>query len=217
MFSPLVDVWQGLWQAIRNLFRRRRSLSDFSLDELRTERVRLETAEQRIVRDLERLEQEKVTLFEAAKRETSQTTRVALAGKIRNINQRIGLMQGNLTRIGKLLRVVEQLIDAREVGRLQPDTNRIVDAILQTDGLALADWAEQMVAGQVVTEQKVDEIVRAFEEAGQDYQRLASEDREVGAILAEIERARAAEATAEELGLAEGQPTRQPEPPQAEA
>jgi len=214
MLSPITKTWRNLWQAIRDLFRRRRSLSDFSLDELRVEQVRLEAAEQRIVRELERLEREKAVLFEAATHETSQPVRVAMAGKIRNIDQRVRLLQGDLTQVGRLLRLVAQLINVKEAGQI----GSIGEILNETDTLELLNWIEQRQIERDVTTHKLEKIAQAFEEARKDSQSPFGEDLEVKGILAQIELARAAMEAVEESNLtgAESQAFRRPEPPSPE-
>lgn len=203
MASSISETLTNIWNSIRNLFRRQRTLDDFSHDELRQEHVRLESAEQRILRDLQRLEKEKVALFEAAKNEPSQAVRQVQARKIRDINQRIESLQGNLTRIAKLLRVTDSLLAGQELGRMRAGSSDVVDSILQTDALALQDWVDDLVAGEAVTEQKVDDMIEAFQDAELMQARPVKEDDELNAILAEIEQAAAQDALREELELSE--------------
>jgi hypothetical protein len=212
MSSPIADAWNNFLQSIRKLFGRERTLDDFSYDELRAERAKLEAGEQRILRDLERLEKEKAALFAAAIKEPSQTVQQVQARKIRDINQRITTLQGNLTRIGKLVRVVDTVMAGRETGRMQEGSNAISDAIRETGALELQDWVEEMAAGQSVTEQKVDQLLEAFQDAEANQAGVVQEDAELAAILAQIEEARSADAVAEEAAL-----LRQTEAPQREA
>lgn len=212
MSSPIADAWNNFLQSLRKLLGREKTLDDFSYDELRAERARLEAAEQRILRDLERLEKEKAALFEAAKKEPSQTVQQVQARKIRDINQRIAAMQGDLGRIGKLVRVVDTVMAGRETGRMTASADKITDAIRETGALELQDWVEQMVAGESVTEQKVDQLLEAFQDAEAAQAGVVQEDAELSAILAQIEQARSADAIAEEATL-----LRQTEAPRREA
>lgn len=197
MSSIIADAWHGLLRALRKLFGRQKTLDDFSYDELRAERAKLEAAEQRILRDLDRLEAEKAALFEAAKREPSRTVQQVQARKIRDINHRLAAMQANLTRIGKLVRVVDAVMASRETGRMTAGADRITDAIRETGALDLQAWVEEVVAGQALTEEKLDQLLEAFQDA-EAAQPAAQEDRELAEILAQIEAARAAEAVAQE-------------------
>lgn len=212
MSSPIADAWNDFLDSIRKLFGRERTLDDFSYDELRAERAKLEAGEQRILRDLERLEKEKAALFEAATKEPSQTVQQVQARKIRDINQHITTLQGNLTRIGKLVRVVDTVMAGREMGRMQEGSNAITDAIRETGALELQNWVEEMAAGQSVTEQKVDQLLEAFQDAEASQAGVGQDDAELAAILAQIEEARSADAVAEEAAL-----LRQTEAPQREA
>lgn len=194
MATPLSETLRNLLQSFLNLFRRQKSLSDFSHDELRMERTRLEAAEQRILNELERLEREKAELFEAAKKETSAVVRQVKARKIRDINHRIDNLQGNLGRLGKLVRVVDSVMAQKEAGRLHQGAGPVVDTLLQTDSLSLQDWVGQVVAGEAVAEEKIDQLLAAFDDAEDMGERLVHEDAEVNDILAQIEAAAAAEA-----------------------
>jgi len=206
MSSFIFRAWRGLVRLIRMLIRGQRGLGDFTLDELQVERVRLEVAERRIVHDLERLEADKAALFEAAKHEPSMAIRQVQARKIRDIAHRIAIAQGNLKRIGKLLQVVDSLIASKEPGRLQAGATPVVGAILREDSQTLLDWVEEMAAGAVVLEEKVDSLIAAMEDAEQLRRQEVAEDAEIGAILAEIERAGAREAMAQESAFESPQP-----------
>lgn len=200
MSVSLADAWQNLLDSIRNLLHRPKSLDDFSYDELRTEHARLEAAEQRILRELDRLEKEKATLFEAAKKEPSRTTREIQARKIRDINQRSETLQGSLRRLSKLIRVVDSIMAGQEQGRLHEGVSPIVDSILDTDDLDLRDWADSLAADEMVTEQKMDQLIEAFQDAEQASEASVKEDAELTAILVEIEQAATADAAAKEAG-----------------
>jgi hypothetical protein len=212
MSSPIADAWNDFLRSIRKLFGRERTLDDFSYDQLRAERAKLEAGEQRILRDLQRLEQEKSALFTAAAREPSQAVQQVQARKIRDINHRAAAMQDNLTRIGKLVRVVDTVMAGRETGRMQEGSGAIADAIRATGALELQDWVEETVAGQSLAEQKVDQLLEAFQDAEASQAGVVQEDAELSAILAQIEEARSADAIAEEAAL-----LRQTEAPRREA
>lgn len=209
MPSLVHRIWADIVHAIRSLFRRQRALGDLTLDELRAERVHLEVAEHRILRDLERLEDEKAALFEAAKREQSMAVRQVQARKIRDATYRITTLQGNLRRIGKLSQVVDSLIARYELGRLEPGTSPIVDALYQENSQTLQDWVEDVVAGETVMEEKIDTLITTMEDAERSRQQEVAEDAEVSAILAEIEQAAAREALAQESALEPLKPGRE--------
>lgn len=201
MSSLVHQIWADIIRAIRSLFHRQRALGSLTLDELRAERVRLEVAECRILRDLERLEDEKAALFEAAKREQSMAVRQVQARKIRDAAYRITTLQSNLRRIGKLSRVVDSLITRYELGRFAPGTSPIVDVLVQEDSQILQNWVEDVVAGETVMEEKIDALITTMEDAERSRQQEVAEDTEVSAILAEIEQAAAREALAQESAL----------------
>jgi hypothetical protein len=62
-------------------------------------------------------------------------------------------------------------------------------------------WVDQVVAGESVAEQKLDDLLKAFDDAEDLRGRVATGDAEVDAILAEIQRAAATEALTAELAL----------------
>lgn len=181
------------------IFNRKKALGDYSYDELMQERAKLEAAEQKTLRDLRKLEDEKTRNFEDAKRASSDAVRQVHARKIRDINHRIDGLQGNIRRLGKLIRVVDLTMAQMEQGRLAQAGSPIVKAIAGTDTLDMQAWVDQVVAGESVAEQKLDDLLKAFDDAEDLRGRVATGDAEVDAILAEIQRAAATEALTSEL------------------
>jgi hypothetical protein len=181
------------------IFNRKKALADYSYDELMQERAKLEAAEQKTLRDLRKLEDEKTRNFEDAKRANSDAVRQVHARKIRDINHRIDGLQGNIRRVGKLIRVVDLTMAQMEQGRLAQAGSPIVKAIAGTDSLDMQAWVDQVVAGESVAEQKLDDLLKAFDDAEDLRGRVATGDAEVDAILAEIQRAAATEALTSEL------------------
>ena len=184
-------------------FNRKKGLGDYSYDELMQERAKLEAAEQKTLRDLRKLEDEKTRNFEDAKRANSDAVRQVHARKIRDINHRIDGLQGNIRRVGKLIRVVDLTMAQMEQGRLAQAGSPIVQAIAGTDTLDMQGWVDQVVAGESVAEQKLDDLLKAFDDAEDLRGRVATGDAEVDAILAEIQRAAATEALTSELAWRE--------------
>lgn len=191
-------------------FSRKKRLADYTYDELAMERTKLEAAEQKTLRELQRLEDDKARLFEQAKQATSAPVREVMARKIRDVNHRIDGLQGNIRRLGKLLRVVDLTMVHLEQRRIAQKDSPLAKAIADTDALGIQEWADQVIAGEAVAEQKLDDLLKAFGEAEEVLGRASTGDAEVDAILAEIERAAATEALAQEMGTQEG---REPEPP----
>jgi hypothetical protein len=193
-----------------NFFNRKKRLADYSYDELLTERTRLEAAEQKTLRELQKLEEEKARRFERAKQATSSSEREVEARKIRDISHRIDGLQGNIRRLGKLMRVVDLTMARLEQGRLARESSPLVKAIADTDALGIQDWADRVMAGEAVVEQKLDDLLKALGEAEETLARPSTGDAEVDAILDEIERAAATEALAREKETGAGQAPESP-------
>jgi hypothetical protein len=124
------------------------------------------------------------------------------ARKIRDINHRIDGLQGNIRRLGKLIRVVDLTMARMEQGRLARESSPLVKVIAATDALDIQDWADRVMAGEAVAEQKLDDLLKALGEAEEMLGRASTGDAEVDAILVEIERAAATEALTRELDIA---------------
>jgi hypothetical protein len=178
------------------LFNRNKSLANYSYDELMQERKRLENAERNVLRELQRLEEEKNRCFEEAKQANSLTVRQVHARKIRDISHRIDSLQDNIRRLGKLIRVVDLYMAQMEQSRLLGETSPLVRTILTTDAQNLQDWVDKVISGQAVAEQKIDDLLRTLDEAAGTQEKTPTGDPEIDSILAEIERAAAAEAIA---------------------
>lgn len=201
MTSSISDLLHDTWNRIVALFGGPRALDSFSRDELLAEQVRLEQGERRILRELERLELEKSALFEAAKAEPSQAMRQVQARKIRDINHRSATLQTSLGRLSKQIRIADQLMAGQELGHMQRGSADIAGAIQATGSLEMQAWVEETVAQQAIAEQKTDEIIASLDEARTAQHASQSEDAEVAAILAEIDRAAASDALADEMAL----------------
>jgi len=185
------------------LFNRNKSLANYSYDELMQERKRLENAERNVLRELQRLEEEKNRCFEEAKQANSLTVRQVHARKIRDISHRIDSLQDNIRRLGKLIRVVDLYMAQMEQSRLLGQTSPLFKTILETNAQDLQDWVDKVISGQAVTEQKIDDLLRTLDEAAGTQEKTPTGDPEIDSILAEIERAAAAEAIAREVKLEE--------------
>jgi hypothetical protein len=175
-----------------------KTLADLSYDELWLEKTKLEAAEQNTLRNLQALEQEKTLLFEEAVRETLTVARQVKARRICDIDHRIKDLQNNIRQLGKLIQLVDLTIALLQQGWFQSDPNLFARIMGQTDSLRVHEWVNNVISGEAVAEQKLDEVLKVFGDAELMQSGVATGDAEVDAILVEIQRTAAIGAFAAE-------------------
>ena len=210
MASSLSDTIRQWIQTFTGLFRRKEGLQSLSLDDVRREKILLERSERKILRELERLEQEKNKLFEAAKQATSQVIRLSLARKIQGVDLHITQLQQTLKPLGARISVLDHLESQYELGRFAQGTSEVVDALRATDAQELQKQIDESLAQDILQNQKVDEMLETFKESMEKEAEDYDSEEGLQAILAEIEHAAQVDAGAEEEAL-----LREEEPPSA--
>lgn len=172
--------------SLRNLFRKKRSLSDISVDELHTEKVRIEREQRRFSERLNELEQRKKALFIAATNEPSERKRKELAVQIKDLELEARDAERQHAILGRHLRAINRFIQAKRSRQVeQMGLGRIIDR-LDLDDLARymeeaslrgeVQWDRlgeilgqldqtERLAGELEEEEGVSDILRAIDEA----------------------------------------------------
>lgn len=104
----------ALFDPVKKLFARRRSLEDIGMDELRRERIRLEHEEKRYVRRIDEIEEDKKALFMQGKDETSRRKQIIIARKIKEKEAEAKNIDRNLRLFSRQLRIVNGLVQLKE-------------------------------------------------------------------------------------------------------
>jgi len=196
--ASISETIQNIISAITGLFRPKPSLNTMSQDDLTKEKTILEQNENKILREIKKLERQKARLFEEARREPSESVRRAKARQIRDIDQRIRSLQSTLTPLGKRLSVLDSLIAQHEMGNFAPGTSQVVDALRQTDAQQIQKNIDNQLVEDLVQEGKLDDMTETFKTAREREDAMHEEDEEIQAILSQIEQSAVMDADTEE-------------------
>ncbi len=199
--ASISETIQKIITAIASIFKRKPSLQNISKDELIKEKSTLERNERKILKQMETMEQQKIKLFEEAKREPSESVRRAKARQIRDIDQRINGLQATLSPLGKRISALGSLIAQREMGNFAPGTSEVMDALRQTDAQQIQQEIEEALAADLMQEEKLNGLAETFNAAQARDEALYDEGEELKNILAQIENAAAMDASVEEAAL----------------
>jgi hypothetical protein len=150
---------------------------------------------------MKRLEEQKVKLFEEAKREPSESMRRAKARQIRDIDQRIRSLQATLGPLGQRISVLDRFISMHEMGNFAPGSSEVIDVIRQTDAQQIQQEIDSQLAADLMQEEKLNDMAETFKIARERDEAMYEEDEELSAILAEIESAAVMDASVEEAAL----------------
>ena len=186
--------------------KKKRGLASLEYDELRREKVEIESKQQKLLQELLQLENKDHQLLEKAKSETSPAAQRYMARQIRDARNQYRLQEANMERLGKYIDVVTQFILHKELGQDNP----LGDIIKETNSPEIAGIVDEIVSEVEVAEQRLDLFLKAFGDAELSYNGVTEGDGEVDAILAEIQIAAADDAIATESKLIEAFETESP-------
>jgi len=178
--------------------RGKKGLNDLTFDELVQERTKLELEERKTLKKLEKLEDEKNQLFEAAKRSGSKAVMQVHARKIRDLDHRIKEQQANIRRLGKVLQLVNMTLLQMEKGQLMGKESPFAKLVAETSSAELGAWLDGTLAEGSLVESKVDDILESFRNVD-EMRGDATGDAEIDAIMQQIEAAKAIDAMGAEL------------------
>ena len=178
--------------------RGKKGLNDLTFDELVQERTKLELEERKTLKKLEKLEDEKNQLFEAAKRSGSKAVMQVHARKIRDLDHRIKEQQANIRRLGKVLQLVNMTLLQMEKGQLMGKESPFAKLVAETSSAELGAWLDGSLAEGSLVESKVDDILESFRNVD-EMRGDATGDAEIDAIMQQIEAAKAIDAMGAEL------------------
>lgn len=199
--ASIAETIRSLIDSITGIFRRKRGLESLSKDDLITQKTILEQNENKILREMERLEVQKTKLFEEAKQASSESVRRAKARQIRDIDQRIRGLQSTLTPLGKRISILGRLIAQHDTEALPEGVSEVADVLRRTDTQEIQNEIDAQLAADLMQDEKLDDMAESFNVAQERDEELYEEDEEVLAIMAQIESAAAMEASMEEAAL----------------
>ena len=214
--ASISQTIQNIIGSIMKLFRRKSTLETMSKDDLSQLKSKLELNENKILREIEKLEKQKEQLFEEATRERSESLRRAKARQIRDVDQRIRGLKATITPLGKRISILDRLIAQHDMGNFAPGTSEVIDILRQTDANELQKEIDNQLAEEMMQEEKLDTMAKTFRAAQEKDEAEHKLDEEVEAILAEIENAAIRDAEIEEVAFLQEQTPSSKETPSTE-
>lgn len=186
---------------IRQRLGRKRGIDRISAEELKREKIRLEQVDRRVSHEMDQAEALKHELFLKGKDETSSRQRLALARKIKELDARAQGKQQQLAFFHKHLRIVDGLLQIKENIDLLKEL-KVGSVISSMSVPELTAYVEQAtVEGQFEME-KFTALLDSLEGA-MDIRAVADVDKDLTAIVAAMEQAKAAEDAGRPEGVTE--------------
>jgi len=200
--ASLSETIQNILAAIANIFKRKpTSIEKMSQDDLLKQKAILENNETKILNDIEKLEAEKIKLFEEAKNADSKSMMEAIARKIHTTDKRIKGLQATLGPLGQRISALDRFINMKEMGNLAPNTNKIIDVLRETDSEQIQQEVDKQLAQDLRQDEKMDDTLESFKMMQEQDDANFKEDEEIKSIMEQIEQAQAMDASVEEIAL----------------
>lgn len=149
---------------IDKLLKRKKSIADITVDELRMEKIRLEQEEGRYTRRLEDLERQKKELLMRGKDEPSQRQRRVLATKIKELDVQAQNMDRNLQFFTKQQRIINGLLQIKENEKILKQAG-VLSLINKMDLQSLQSYIEQASMEGAFHLDKFESIIATVEDA----------------------------------------------------
>lgn len=172
----------ALFNAVRGLFSQKKtSIDQVDPEELRRERIKLEQNENRMMREIELVEQQKEDFFRKGVDGGSQRQKLQIARKIKELDAQVKAKDKQLALISKNLRVLSGLAQIKDNQNLLADLG--VSGLVSTMDLEqIQDYVERAtVEGQFQMERFAG-LLDAID-SGDDLDALKAEDADTRAIL----------------------------------
>ena len=156
--------------------RRRDSIPNIRLEDLRRERIRLEQEESKLVRRSESLEKDKEILFQQGVDEISERRQIRLARKIKELDARGKGLERQLVDVNHQLRIVNGwLLIQEEVGTMARDETRLFAEIPVEQ---LASFVEEATVRGELKREHVADILKTMEDGVTVAEGMAGEEEE---------------------------------------
>ncbi len=188
--------------AVKNLFKRKKSIDKVSMDELRREKIRLTQEESRMTSQMEKLERQKQELFAKGKDEPAQRQQMIIARKIKELDVQAKNSDKMLRMISSQVRALNGFVQLKENQRFLKERG-VSSLIGKIDLPRLQHLVEDAsVEGQLQMD-KLANMVTTLEES-ERLVGVGAEDSDTLAIVSAMQEAKAAEEENPEVALEQG-------------
>jgi len=171
----------ALFNAVRELFTQKKTIEQIDAEELRRERIKLEQNENRMMREIEQVEQQKEEFFRKGVEGGAQRQKLQIARKIKELDARVKSKDKQLALISRNLRVLSGLAQIKDNQKLLTDLG--VSGLLNNMDLdQIQEYVERAtVEGQFQMERFAGLL--DVLDSGDDLDALNAEDADTQAIL----------------------------------
>ncbi|MBI4563921.1 MAG: hypothetical protein HY716_04410 [Planctomycetes bacterium] len=164
---------------IEKIFRRRRKLTDLSLEELRIEEKRLEIRENQHINQIDRLEKQREETFNQGAKTKSPPRRRIYARRFNELSQRLGMIERDLSRVVKELMTLNRVRVILERQRQIPGQRNVLENLSEKDLGRITTLLEDDRISEEVYLQKLDLMLGVVHEPAYETQEIGSEGMEV--------------------------------------
>ncbi len=118
---------------LEKIFRRRKRLTDLSLEELRVEEKRLEIRENQHINQVDKLEKQREDVFNQGSKTKSPARRRVYARRFNEITQRVNIVERDLSRVVKELMTLNRIRVIVERQRQVPGSKSVLENLTDED------------------------------------------------------------------------------------
>ena len=160
------------------IFKKRRGLTDLSLEEIRVEEKRLEIRENQHLHQIEKYDKMREDVFHQGAKTKSPARRRIYARRFGEYAQRVGMIERELTRVVKELMTLNRVRTLLERRREVPVQN-VLQNLKEEDLLKLTTLLEDDKVGEELYLQKLDLLLGVVNDPAYESQDIGNEGLEV--------------------------------------
>ena len=164
---------------IDKIFRRRKRLTDLSLEELRVEEKRLEIRENQHINQVDKLEKQREEIFNQGSKTKSPARRRIYARRFNETSQRVSIVERDLSRVVKELMTLNRIRVILERQRQVPGSKNLLANLTDEDLGKITSLLEDDRIGEEVYLGKLDLVLGVVNDPAYDTQDIGNEGMEV--------------------------------------
>jgi len=163
---------------IEKIFRRRKRLTDLSLEELRVEEKRLEIRENQHINQVDKLEKQREDIFNQGSKTKSPARRRIYARRFNEVAQRVSIVERDLSRVVKELMTLNRIRVILERQRV-PGSKNLLANLSDEDLGKITTLLEDDRIGEEVYLSKLDLVLGVVNDPAYETQDIGHEGMEV--------------------------------------
>jgi len=161
------------------IFRRRKRLTDLSLEELRVEEKRLEIRENQHINQVDKYEKQREEIFNQGAKTKSPARRRIYARRFNEVAQRVGIVERDLSRVVKELMTLNRIRVILERQRQTPGQRNILENLTDQDLGKITSLLEDDRISEEVYLSKLDLMLGVVSDPAYETQDIGQEGMDV--------------------------------------